>query len=85
MFIHLGKDTVVLSDEVIAIIDFNMYEASKINQNFIKQYEENDGLVKLGEEKTKSFVVTKNKIFCSPISSYTIKKRANFMIGKESR
>ena len=84
MFIHIGGDVVVRSAEVITIIDHNM-TVSKWMRKFLENKEERHQLISVSKEDTKSFVVTKDKIYCSPISSLTLKRRANFISSLESR
>ncbi len=68
MFVHLGKDVVVPRGDIIMILDY---------RTNIK-LQEADGFVhNLAEEgKEKSCVITTKEIFISPISSVTLKKRA---------
>jgi hypothetical protein len=84
MFIHLGGDIVIRSSDVIAIIDNNM-ESSKWTRQFLDKKEKNNQLIRITKEETKSYVITKDKIYCSPISSLTLKRRANFVSSIESR
>lgn len=79
MFIHLGGDMVVRSKDVIIILDFQMKQSSKITRQFLAQAEEAGRLVLLGGEQAKSYVVTEDKVYGSPISSLTLKRRANFL------
>ena len=84
MFIHLGGDTVVRSAEVIAIIQ-NSMESSKITKEFLEAKEREQHLIRISKEETKSYVVLRDRIYCSPISSLTLKRRANFVSSLESR
>ena len=84
MFIHLGGDIVIRSSDVVAIIDTNM-ESSKWTRQFLDKKEKNNQLIRITKEETKSYVITKDKIYCSPISSLTLKRRANFVSSIESR
>lgn len=84
MFIHLGGDTVVRSSDVIAIIDTNM-DDSKFTREFLDHKERQQQLIRISKEETKSYVVLPDRIYCSPISSLTLKKRANFVSSLESR
>ncbi|GEN34698.1 extracellular matrix regulator RemB [Aneurinibacillus danicus] len=79
MFIHLGGEMVVRAKDVIAILDYHMKQSSKITRQFLQKAEENGRIITLGSEQTKSYVVTKDKVYCSPISSLTLKRRANFL------
>ncbi len=84
MFIHLGGDTVVRSTDVIAIIDNNM-ESSKITKEFLENMDQLHQLIRISKEETKSYVILRDRIYCSPISSLTLKRRANFVSSLESR
>lgn len=84
MFIHLGGDTVVRSTDVVAIIDNGM-ESSKITREFLEGKDRDHQLVRISKEETKSYVVLQDRIYCSPISSLTLKRRANFVSSLESR
>ncbi|MBP1932343.1 extracellular matrix regulator RemB [Ammoniphilus resinae] len=84
MFIHIGGDTVVRASDVIAIIERNM-ESCRLTRQFLDEKDSNHLLLRISKEDTKSYVVTKEKVYCSPISSLTLKRRANFVSSIESR
>ncbi|WP_418791250.1 extracellular matrix regulator RemB [Phosphitispora sp. TUW77] len=91
MFIHLGENTVVPKKEVIAILNAQLMNKSDINKEFMKLAEE-DGFTSNITDKAvlKSFIITTNKIFLSPISPATLKKRSikkekNKIYSKTSR
>jgi hypothetical protein len=77
VFIHLGGDKVIRSSELIGIFDMTMEQSSKITKQFITHAKQVNRVEVIGEEETKSLVVTTTKIYYSPISSSTIKKRTN--------
>ncbi len=79
MFIHLGGDVMVQSKEVIAIFDVKMNYSSDSTKEFLDVADEEGFVVVIDENETKSFVVTTRKVFYSPISSLTLKKRAGFV------
>jgi len=79
MFIHIGGDTVVSTKEVISIMDHQSIKSSKINKKFIEDEKRLKKLVENNAEETKSYVITKDAIYCSPISSLTLKRRAQFV------
>jgi len=78
MFIHLGGDTLLLSKKIVSII--NIEEPMNLN---VREYLEQ--AIKLGKIKKtnfkeyKSLVITKDKLYLSPISSLTLKKRADYV------
>ncbi|QGQ93432.1 DUF370 domain-containing protein [Paenibacillus psychroresistens] len=77
MFIHLGGEKIIRAAELIAIFDLSMEKTSKISKQFISHAEKEKKIEMIGEEDSKSLVVTINKIYYSPISSSTLKKRAH--------
>lgn len=86
MFIHIGGDIVVRTKDVIAIIDIDHSESPSKGQSFFDEVENTHEVVKITtKEEAKAFVVTTNKrIYYSPISSVTLKKRAKFFYSQET-
>lgn len=84
MFIHLGGDVMVQSKEVIAIFDVKMKYSSDSTKEFLDVADEEGFVVVIDENETKSFVVTTRKVYYSPISSLTLKKRAGFVSELEN-
>jgi len=81
MFIHIGGDTVVSTKEVISILDHQTVKSSKSNKAFLQ--EKKIMIVDSGSEETKSYVITQDVVYCSPISSLTLKRRAQFVDSLE--
>ncbi|MGE5701524.1 MAG: extracellular matrix regulator RemB [Clostridia bacterium] len=79
MFIHIGGDTVVSTKDVISILDHQTVKTSKITKRFIDDERKKKRVIEEASEETKSFVITKDAIYCSPISSLTLKRRAQFV------
>lgn len=79
MFLHIGGDTVVSIKEVIAIIDHQSVKTSKITKKFLEDERKKTIIVDTNHEETKSYVITQNAIYCSPISSLTLKRRAQYV------
>jgi hypothetical protein len=77
MFIHVGGEKIIRSSELIAIFDLSIEKHSKISKQFVNEAAKEKRIEVIGEEESKSLVVTVNKIYYSPISSTTLKKRAN--------
>jgi hypothetical protein len=80
MFIHLGGEKIIRATEVIAIFDISIEDSSKISKKFVQYAVKSKNIERIGEEDPKSIVVAKGKIYYSPISSTTLKKRANQLI-----
>jgi regulator of extracellular matrix RemA (YlzA/DUF370 family) len=83
MFIHIGGDTVVSTREVISILDHQTVNSSKVTKKFIEDEKKVKRVVDSSAEETKSYVITKDAIYCSPISSLTLKRRAQFVNSLE--
>ncbi|NGQ96548.1 DUF370 domain-containing protein [Brevibacillus sp. SYP-B805] len=83
MFIHIGGDTVVSTKEVISILDHQTVNSSKVTKKFIEDEKKVKRVVDSSAEETKSYVITKDAIYCSPISSLTLKRRAQFVNSLE--
>jgi hypothetical protein len=76
MFIHLGGERIIRMSEVIAIFDASIETSSKFSKQFIEQAVKELRTEMIGEEEPKSIVVTADKVYYSPISTSTLKKRA---------
>lgn len=76
MFIHLGGDVIIPKKEIVAIINVNT-RRSAATAEFLGLARSEKKLELIAEKgKEKSFVLTRERIFLSPISSATLKKRA---------
>lgn len=83
MFLHLGGDVIIPKKDVIAILNVRA-ENSPITKEFLEiaRGEKTVRIIaKKGKEK--SFVLTREQIFVSPISCSTLKKRAEMIILTE--
>lgn len=82
MFLHLGSDTVVALDEVVLINDYKTVR-SIANREFLEKVRSQNRIVDVASNSPKSFVVTKEKVYLSAISSVTLKKRAGNLLYSE--
>jgi len=80
MFIHLGGEKIIRASELIAIFDLSIEKSSKISKQFVSQANKDKRVEIIGEEECKSLVVTQSKVYYSPISSSTLKKRAHQLL-----
>lgn len=77
MYIHLGEEKIVRVSELVAILDYAIEKSSIITQQFIQQALDEKRLIQIGEKEQKSLVITEDKVYISPISPTTLKKRAH--------
>lgn len=78
MYLHLGGETVVKTSEVVAIFNMENIALSSPAHIFLKDAvnTQDDASVTLNESK--SLIITDKKIYISPISSFTLMKRASY-------
>lgn len=79
MFIHIGDDQVIRSEEVVAIIDKQLVSSSRINEEMLFNQRKNKLVEEPADDQSKSLVITKGRIYHSPLSVLTLKKRASMM------
>jgi len=79
MYIHLGGEKIIRTSQLIAIFDITVEQTSKISRHFVVQAQKNRNVETIGEEDPKSIVVAEDRIYYSPISASTLKKRAHYL------
>lgn len=79
MYLHLGKNTVIKTKDIVGIFDMDTSTISKNTRNYLAKAEKSGRVVNVSMELPKSFVVCKNdrevKVYISQISSQTLQKR----------
>ena len=84
LFIHIGSDEVVLTKDVIMILDKSAL-CAKDTSEFLQVAQEegfvsdDDGLWQNATEDKKTAIILDKKVIFSPISSVTLSKRADFI------
>ncbi|MDP5276085.1 extracellular matrix regulator RemB [Chengkuizengella axinellae] len=79
MFIHLGGDKILKASELVAIFDLSIDKSFLVLEPFIDHAKENNRVEMISVEKPKSLIISTTKIYYSPISSATLKKRASLL------
>lgn len=79
MFIHIGGDIVVQSKDVVAILNLNRIDrkGKKKNNHLLNKGNNGKQTDLKNDTEIKSIVITDDKIYHSPISSITLKKRSD--------
>lgn len=81
MYIHLGSDTVVRSEEIIGIFDIENTSVGRITKEYLSSAGKRKSAVYVSYDMPKSFIVTEcggeEKVFISPISPATLYKRCS--------
>lgn len=76
MFLHIGNNLMIRTDQIIAILDLETTGESPINDDFLTQQKKEGKLKNLEAKKIeKTLVLTQSSSYLSPISSNTLLKR----------
>lgn len=84
MYLHLGQDIVIRTDEVLGIFDLDTATISKSTRDYLTLAEKQGRVVNVSMELPKSFVVCSHQdrgvtVYISQISSGTLLKRTNYI------
>lgn len=79
LFIHLGGDMMVSTKDVIAILDNKMVNVCDDTRRFVQAADAKGLVFRVESGQEKSIVITETRVFISPISSLTLKKRAGYI------
>lgn len=79
MYLHIGNEVIVNDKNIIGIFDIDKSTVSKDSKRFLNYMQKNGSLTSISDDLPKSFIVCKEdgnpKIYISPISTATLKKR----------
>lgn len=75
MYLFLGGDISVRSDDVIGIFDIERCSVSRITAEYLSLCQRKGKIVNVSEDMPKSFTVTEKKTYISNVSNATIIKR----------
>ena len=79
MYLHLGENTVVRTDNIIGIFDMDTSTISKWTKDYLSNATKNKRVINVSMELPKSFVVCNEnneiKVYVSQISSQNLMKR----------
>ncbi|MDW7740502.1 MAG: DUF370 domain-containing protein [Bacillota bacterium] len=74
MFLHIGDSHIVFNRELIGIFNIDADDEST-NQNFLKYWNNITLNISSRADRPKSFIITDQLIYISPISPLTLAKR----------
>ena len=79
MYLHLGQDTVITTDSIIAMFDIDACTVSKKTRDFLAAAQKNGEVVNVSFELPRSFVVCrsngKTTVYISQLSTKTLQGR----------
>lgn len=84
MYLHLGKNTVVKTKNIVGIFDMDTSTISKNTRDYLAKAEKSGRVINVSMELPKSFVVCRDtdgiKVYISQISSQTLQKRKDSLL-----
>lgn len=83
MFLHLGKNVVVRTGEIVGIFDLETSTISNTTRNYLAAAQKAGCVVDVSDEMPKSFVLCcgengRTTVYTSQISTTTLLKRSSF-------
>ena len=81
MFLYLGGDTTVKSNDVIGIFDIEECSVSRMTADYLNACQKKGIVVNVSEEMPKTFVVCADKTYITNVSNQTINKRGKSKIS----
>jgi hypothetical protein len=79
MFLHLGDDVLTQLDQVIVIINSENPIGVSTNRDFLEKSSALGLAENIDVANNKAIIITDQKVYWSPISAHTLKKRAHFI------
>ena len=80
MYLHIGKEKIIKTDQIIGIFDLDTATISKATRNYLAAAEKSGEVVNVTTELPKTFIVCKEDgkrtVYISQISSSTLNKRS---------
>ena len=81
MFLHLGENTVISTENLVGIFDMDNTTVSKITRDNLTKMQKENKIVNVSYELPMSFILCRDKktkeeiLYISPISTQTLLKR----------
>lgn len=76
MYLHLGEATVIEDKNIIGIFDMDTSTVNKATRSFLAAGEKGGRVLYVNYDLPKSFVLTDENIYISPLNTATLFKRA---------
>lgn len=80
MYVHIGKDIVIKTEDIVAILDVESLKKNKNLEEVLQNLKISDNIIDVSEENKKSLIIVskenKNTGYITNISTTTLGKRA---------
>lgn len=81
MYVHIGKETIINTENIIAILDIESLEKKKNLEEVLQNLKISDNIIDVSEKNKKSLIIVnknnKNFGYITNISTTTLGKRAS--------
>ncbi|MBQ8550637.1 MAG: DUF370 domain-containing protein [Clostridia bacterium] len=82
MYLHVGKDIILKTEDIVGIFDLDTATVGKSTRNYLAKSEKNGEVINVTTELPKSFIVCNHdgqkKVYISQISTATLEKRSEY-------
>lgn len=75
MYIHIGGDITLPSDKMIGIFDIEKTSVNKDVNDYLMKLQKQGRIYYVSYDMPKSFIVTKDYVYISNVSVFTLKRR----------
>lgn len=75
MYLNIGEEVVINSKNIIGVFDMDTSTVNKATRDYLSKAEKDKKVIYVNYDLPKSFIVTENKIYVSPLNTSTIFKR----------
>ena len=76
MYIYLGGDIAISTQDIIGIFDMDTSTVNKATRDYLSKAEKDKKVVYVNYELPKSFIVCRDKIYVCPLNTATLLKRS---------
>ena len=75
MYLYLGGDSVVKSDDIIGVFDMDTSTVNKATRDYLTEAERDKRIIYVNYDLPKSFMVCNKNVYVCPLNTATILKR----------
>ncbi|MGN1203259.1 MAG: extracellular matrix regulator RemB [Eubacterium sp.] len=77
MYLYLGGDTVIKTENILGIFDMDTSTVNKATRDYLSKAEKEKRVIYVNYELPKSFIVCEDKIYICPLNTATLLKRVS--------
>ncbi len=85
MYIHIGGEYAVLMQDIVGIMDIENTSTSRVTRDFLRKKEEEGKVITTSPDLPKSFVVTGEYVYITPVTAQTLEKRCKMWLRRTGR